>query len=173
MTGEEYWRCNGLGDLSYANPIWGEGTLVALGGYHGPSFAVTPKGEGDLTETRLWTVDRSPLRLGSGIILDGHLYVPDMKGILECVKLDDGESVWKERLEKGGPTGETWSSLVLADGNLYLMNKSGTTSVVRAKPEFELISVNPLGEHTNASTVISNGEIFIRTDDSLWCIGNK
>jgi len=42
--------------------------------------------------------------------------------------------------------------------------------VVKARPEFELVSANPLGEHSNASTVISDGEIFIRTDESLWCI---
>ncbi|MCA9434433.1 MAG: PQQ-like beta-propeller repeat protein [Candidatus Omnitrophica bacterium] len=173
LTGDEYWRCGGLGDLSYANPIWGEGVLVALGGYHGPGFAVRPKGDGDQTETnRLWTVDRSPLRLGAGIILDGHLYIPDMQGVLECKNLTTGDTVWEERLKGDGPTSETWSSLVLADGNLYLMNKSGTTFVVKAKPEFELVSVNPLGEHTNASTVISDGEIFIRTDKSLWCIGD-
>lgn len=171
-SGRELWRCEGLGDLSYANPIWGEGLLIALGGYHGPCFGLRPSGDGDQTgKNRLWTLDRSSLRLGSGIIRDGHFYISDMNGILECQKADTGETVWKERLRGPGATGETWSSLVFADGNLYLPNKSGTTFVVKAAPEFELVSVNPLDEHTNASVVVSKGEIFLRTDKSVWCIG--
>jgi hypothetical protein len=34
-------------------------------------------------------------------------------------------------------------------------------------------ATNSLGEMTNASTVISGGEIFVRTFEHLWCIGDK
>ena len=43
--------------------------------------------------------------------------------------------------------------------------------VFAAKPEFEQVSRNRLGEHTNASLAVSAGDIFIRTDSHLWCIG--
>lgn len=40
-------------------------------------------------------------------------------------------------------------------------------------PKFELPATNALGEMTNASTVSSGGEIFVRTFEHLWCIGDK
>jgi len=43
--------------------------------------------------------------------------------------------------------------------------------VLKASPEFEQLAVNPLGEQTNSSIVISDGEIFIRTHEHLWCVG--
>jgi 4-hydroxy-tetrahydrodipicolinate reductase len=35
---------------------------------------------------------------------------------------------------------------------------------------FEVIATNSLGEHSNSSVAISNGEIFLRTHKSLWCV---
>jgi outer membrane protein assembly factor BamB len=34
-----------------------------------------------------------------------------------------------------------------------------------------LIAINTVSELTNASLAVSNGEIFLRTDKALWCIG--
>jgi outer membrane protein assembly factor BamB len=61
---------------------------------------------------------------------------------------------------------------VFADGKLYATEQSGDTFVVAAKPEYELIGKNRLGEHTDASPAISDGEIFVRTHQHLWCIAN-
>ena len=61
--------------------------------------------------------------------------------------------------------------MVLADDKLYLLNQSGDTFVFRASPKFELLATNSLGETTNSSIVISDGDVFIRTHEALWCIG--
>jgi hypothetical protein len=61
--------------------------------------------------------------------------------------------------------------ILTADERIYMLNQAGDTFVLRASPEFELLATNSLGEMTNASTVISNGELFIRTFEHLWCIG--
>ncbi len=170
-TGQELWTCDGLGSLVYTSPVWGDGVLAALGGYHRASLALKPGGSGDVTSThRLWHEPKSKkLRLGSGVIHKGHLYTNDMQGIVQCLDLGTGDVVWEERLG-----GDTWSSLVLtADQRLYMLNQEGTTFVVRASPKYELLATNPLDEMTNSSTVISDGQIFIRTHEHLWCIGKS
>jgi outer membrane protein assembly factor BamB len=172
-TGREIWRCGGLGDLAYAIPTWGEGVLVCMGGYHGPEIAIRPQGTGDLSENLLWREARSRLRLGAGVIFEGHLYCHDMQGLAECRELLTGKTLWRERLKGPGPTGESWSSLVLSGDRLYLPNQSGETFVFRASPEFELIAVNSLDEMTNSSLAVSKGRIFLRTHEALWCIGEK
>jgi outer membrane protein assembly factor BamB len=173
-TGEQLWTAGGLGSLVYTSPMWGDGVLVALGGYHRASVAVRPSGSGDVTASHvLWQQPKSKLRLGSGVIYQGHIYVNDMQGIAQCLDLQTGEPVWEERLTAGG-TGDTWSSMVLtADERLYMLNQAGESFVLKASPEYELLATNPLGEDSNSSTVVSDGEIFIRTHENLWCIGTK
>jgi len=93
-----------------------------------------------------------------------------MDGFAECLELASGKSVWNERLNGTGPDSESWSSMVLSGDKLYHMNHSGDTFVLRANPRFEVIATNPLGEHSNSSVAISNGDIFLRTHKSLWCV---
>jgi outer membrane protein assembly factor BamB len=145
---------------------------VALGGYHRACLAVNPGGNGDVTAThRLWHQPKSRLRLGSGVVHRGHIYVNDMKSIAECIDLATGKTVWEERLKASGDNNETWASMILtADERLYMLNQSGDTFVLAAKPSFELLATNSLGETTNSSIVISDREIFIRTHEHLWCV---
>lgn len=172
-SGKQLWHCEGLGSLVYTSPMWGDGLLVALGGYHRACLAVKPGGAGDVTDSlRVWHEPKSKLRLGSGVIHKGHFYINDMQSVVQCLELETARPVWEERLKAtSGGDNATWSSLVLtADERLYMLNQAGDTFVFRASPKFELLATNPLGESTNASIVASHGEIFIRTDEHLWCV---
>ncbi len=173
-TGRQLWHCEGLGSLVYTSPMWGDGVLVALGGYHRASLAVRPGGDGDVTETRrLWHQPKSKLQLGSGVIHQGHIYVSDMQGVAQCLDLHTGKPVWEERLKASGGDNATWSSMILtADERLYLLNQAGDTFVLRASPQFELLATNVLDETTNSSIVIAAGRIYVRTYEHLWCIGS-
>jgi hypothetical protein len=117
---------------------------------------------------------RTANRLGSGVIHDGHFYVLNTPGIIECIELKTGKAVFSERLRGRGPKGESWSSMLLAGDRIYIPNQSGDTFVVRAAPKFELIATNPLDRAlTNSSLAASNGQFFLRTHKHLWCIGKK
>jgi hypothetical protein len=73
--------------------------------------------------------------------------------------------MWTKKLAK-----HCRPSAVEADGNIYWLADNGECTVVKAADKFELISRNDLGEPCNASPVISNGQIFIRSDVGLSCI---
>jgi hypothetical protein len=62
---------------------------------------------------------------------------------------------------------------VLAGDRLYVVNQSGDTFVLRAAPKFEIIATNPLGELSNSTPALSDGEIFIRTHGALYCIAES
>lgn len=172
-NGRTLWSCEGLGSLVYSSPMWCEGLIVALGGYHRASLAVKPGGRGDVTATqRVWHEPKTKLLLGSGVIHKGHYYVSDMQSVAMCNDLMTNKNVWAERLKASEASNETWSSMVLtADERIYLLNQAGDTFVLAASPKFELLATNSLGEMTNASIVVSDGQIFVRTHEHLWCIG--
>ncbi len=171
LTGDELWRCVGLGTEVYAMPIVSAARdlVVGISGHNGPTMAVRPGGRGDVTDThRLWRTTSNPQRIGSGVLHDGHLYLADAHGFAECLDAQSGERIWKERLG-----GKLWGSMLLAGGRLYVSNLEGQTFVLAASPKFELIATNDIGERTYAALAVSNGELLLRTYENLYCIAKQ
>ena len=171
-TGKQLWLSKGLGGTIYTTPVWGEGALVAMssGMGGGNAIAVKPGGSGDVTESqRLWRLDRAKSGIGSGVIHDGYLYTITQEGIAACLDLKNGNTIWEERLKGPGVRGSSWSSMLLADGKIYVPNQSGDVFVLRASPKFEVLATNSVSEATNATLAASDGELFMRTDKGLWC----
>ena len=77
------------------------------------------------------------------VIHDNHLFLSDADGFVECLDANTGNQVWKERLP-----GKMWGSLLLADDRLYVTSLEGATFVLAAKPKFELLATNEVGEAT-------------------------
>ena len=62
--------------------------------------------------------------------------------------------------------------MLLADGKICVPNQSGDVFVLRASPKYQVLATNSVAESRNASLAASDGEIFLRTDKSLWCLAN-
>ena len=136
----------------------------------GNAIALKPGGTGDVTESqRLWRLERIKGRMGSSVIHNGYIYSINDTGVAECAELTTGKQVWEERLRGPGAKTSSWSSMLLADGKIYVPNQSGDVFVIRASPKFELLATNTIGEPTNASLAAAQGQLFLRTDKSLWC----
>ncbi len=86
-------------------------------------------------------------------------------GMLNCLDAKTGELAWQEKI------GSTHASLVSANGLVYAINDAGVTTVVKPGPEFKALATADLGEGVFASPAISEGQIFIRSDKHLWCVG--
>jgi len=105
------------------------------------------------------------------VIHKGHIYQVNLMGFAECRELQTGRTVWEERLTGTGARNASWSAPVLAGDRLYLPNKNADAFVLRASTRFECLATNSIGgEPMNASLAVSDGEMFIRTDNHLWCI---
>ena len=165
-----------MGESIYTTPLWGDGALVAMnsGMGGGSAIAVKPGGNGDVTESqRLWRLESVKSCIGSGAIWEGHLYTVSQEGVVECFGLKDGARIWEQRLRGPGSRSSSWSSMLLSDGKIYVPNQAGDVFVLRAGPKFEVLATNSVGEPTNASLAASGGELFLRTNKSLWCIGKQ
>ena len=88
------------------------------------------------------------------------------QGIATAVDPATGERVWRQRLG-----GAFTSSPVAGDGKVYFTNEGGETVVLEAGPEGKVLARNTLGERVIASPAISDGQIFMRTDEHLVRIG--
>ena len=172
-TGDPLWSCKtDIGWYMVPSVVADKGIVYCLGGRSGvAALAVRAGGSGDVTEShRLWTSVKGS-NVSSPVFLDGHLYwMHEQRGVAYCAKASSGEVVYEERLERAG---QTYASAVLADGRLYYLTREGQTFVLAAKPEFEQLSVNDLGDRSlfNGSPAVDGSRLLIRSDKYLYCVG--
>lgn len=171
-SGERLWWSEGMNPLVYTSASFGEGKVLAMGGYFGSTILIEPGGDGDVTGKRLhWERRAKKHRIGSPILLNGHAYLSTTDGFAQCLHLATGNLLWEERLPSSGADGATWSSMTLAGDRLYVVNRSGDTIVLRASPVFEKLASNPVGELSNSTLALSDGQVFLRTHKALYGIG--
>lgn len=171
-TGEIRWFVGGLEykGLVYTSPMISQedGIGVVMGGFRGTAIGFKLGGSGDVTEPNLlWQVKQgNPQRIGSGVVMGDSVYsVGAGPGVVQCLELKTGKERWKARAKS------FWGSIVAVGDRLYATDQDGTTHVFAADPnEYRELSLNKLGEPSNATPAITEGQVIIRTAKSLFCI---
>lgn len=174
-TGKELWRAYGLNPQNIQfnrivnSPVIGDG-IVFAGSRGNPYIAVRTGGSGDVSKTHLaWTTPNGP-DVATPVFDGKSIYLVRENGALFCHDGKTGEVIYGPARLKSG----TYSaSPVLADGKIYITNEDGVTSVFKAGPKFELLAENQLEGYCLSTVAISDGQIFIRTDKYLYCIGQR
>jgi hypothetical protein len=84
----------------------------------------------------------------------------------------DGHIYWKERLP-----GKYSGSPIAANGLVYILNEAGKTIVIKPGPTLEVIAENDLvaapDEIFRATPTPLDGQLFIRSTTTLYCVGKK
>jgi outer membrane protein assembly factor BamB len=169
-TGKPKWHFDEANRFPIPMPVHDSGILYMNRGYRSsPYMAIRTGGEGDVSQTHVaWRVANGGPYVPSLVFYDGLLYMANELGIITCVDAKNGESIWRERLG-----GFYSASPVAADGKIYLLSETGEMLVLRAGRKAEVLARNDLAEQSIASPALSRGQIFIRTDRSLYAIGKE
>jgi len=165
-NGGELWSVEGTHFQCIPSPIVEGNTLVACSGEN--TMAIKLDGAtGDLTKSHVqWKNKKAGAFLPSPVLYQGLVYVPLDKGFVVCLDLKSGKQLWKERLGD-----QYYASPVAGAGMVYFPAKEGIVRVLKAGPSFELLAENELGEGLVASPALSNGQVFLRGEKHLFCIG--
>jgi outer membrane protein assembly factor BamB len=169
--GSLHWIIDGPTEQFVASPVYNEkaGLLFITGGYPDHHIiAVKPDGHGNVTKTKIvWRTNRGVSYVPSPISIEDYFMVVSDSGVAHCFDAATGKLFWAERL------GEHHASLVSAGGLVYFLNDDGVMNVVKPGAEFSRIARNEIGEKSFASPAIADGQLFIRGDKHLFCIGNQ
>jgi len=170
-TGKRHWLVDGPTEQFVASPVYSpeSGLVLITGGFPDHHIlAIRPGGEGNVTQTHIaWRTTEGAAYVPSPIILGGYFLIIADSGIAHCFEAATGKQLWKERL------GEEHASLVSACGRVYFLNDRGVMNVVVPGPRFERLAQNEIGEKCFASPAISEGQIFLRGEKHLFCIGEE
>lgn len=171
-TGKRIWILDGPTDQFVASLVMNKGLVFVTGGFPDKHIlTIDPDAEGRLSYEK--DVKWHHRRLGvsyvpSPVAVGDYFLVVSDNGIGSCFDAQSGKRLWKQRM------GRRFSaSLVTANGLVYFLDDDGNCKVVQAGPTYHEVAHNPLGEPTYASPAISHGQIFLRGEEHLFCIGRR
>lgn len=172
-TGKELWSVSGLTFEVIPTPVVGHDLVFCSSGRAGPTMAIRPGGNGDVTSTHVaWSTPKGSPFVPSGIIVGDVLYlVNDMQSIVTAYEAKSGTLLYQGRLGEAKREGFS-ASPVAVGGKVFFTNDDGETFVLAAGREFKLLHVNKLGEPTYASPALVDGRWYFRTANSLVAIGS-
>ncbi len=95
-----------------------------------------------------------------------------MAGVASCYDTLTGKELWKERI-----SGNISASPIAAGGLAYFIAEDGKTIVLRPGPSLDVVAESTLDaaddEIFRSSITPSQGQLFIRSDQVLYCVGKR
>jgi len=178
------WEFDGkMSNLVIPSPFVAHDMCYIASGYvgdsHRPTFAIKPGASGDITpegdyedsEFIAWYQGTSSPYNPSQLVYGDYLYTLYDQGFLTCHHAKTGEEVYGK--QRFSPSGSFTASPWAYNGKVFCLSEDGTTYVVKAGPEFELLELNKLNELCLATPAMAQGRLFIRTASKIYCIQNQ
>jgi outer membrane protein assembly factor BamB len=170
LTGEEVWRVNhGKGFSNVPRPIIGHGRVYLCTGFMRPElWAIDLFGKGDLApEAVAWKYNRQVPTMPSPVLVGERIYFIHDQGVMTCLNSMTGEEVWQKRVP-----GNYSASLLAAGDRIYLFNRDGEATIIKAGDEFEEIAINKLDGAYMSSPAVLGNDLIVRTETHLYRIGS-
>ncbi len=162
VNGEEQWTYKGENLGSIPSPAVLD-DLVIVPGNPSVGLRVSDGGKPE----RVWKSRKLPASYASPVVYQGRIYALTGIGVA-CLDPATGEEIWRERLGSGFS-----ASPIVAGGKLYVAKEDGVTCVVQLGDKPKILANNALKGPLLATPAVSNGSIYLRTENRLFCIGTK
>lgn len=186
-TGAELWRGGGInnkkglgggGFMRLVPSAVASGDIALVcGPKQSAAIAYRMDGRGDITEKgRAWVFDeKNTPDTCTPAAFAGKFYAFNGdKQTMTCLDAKTGAKVWQESfaVDRSKGTEIFRASPTIADGKIYTIGERAT-AVVQNLADGKVITTVSMGggDATRSSIAVSDGNLFIRTSEKLWCIG--
>lgn len=130
-------------------------------------FSFRLGGHGDMTETSLrWYYEKAVPAVPSPLLYRNVLYVLKEGGILTTLDPMTGKLFKQSRLT--GALGEYFASPVVADDKVFALSHEGKLTALRTGAQWDILTVNDLGEECWATPAIVGRSLFVRTVSAIY-----
>jgi len=169
--GSRIWFVKGPSDECVASTFYSERLGLVFAGSSYPQrnmLAIKPDGTGDVTKTHVvWKNMKNGSYVCSPIIEGEYLLTVNGEGLMSCLDPATGKPFWEEKMEKHH------ASPVSINGLVYFTDDNGLITVIKPGPRFDRVAAYELGEKTYCSPAISDGQVFLRGEKTLFCLGQR
>jgi len=115
--------------------------------------------------TILWQWDEILPDTASPLASRGYLILPSSYGAVACLDVKTGKVCWEHEFDVG-----FYSSPILVNDRVYIIDLSGTMQVFKMDDEFELLAASEIGEAAYSTPAFVGDRIYIRGLTHLFCI---
>ncbi len=183
-TGKELWRWGTwnpkrIGHWRHVpSPVASEDVILVCAPKRDPVYAIKAGGSGQRGDDAIAWISEDVREVSSDVPTPAYyrgdfFILSDVRKTLSRVEPKTGKVKWKVRTPG---VSKYEASPLAADGKIYLMNFAGDVVVVNAE-NGKVISEIPMkatGEYNIRSSIVaSGGQLFIRTNRKLFCVGKK
>lgn len=116
----------------------------------------------------LWQWDEALPDAASPLANKDYLILPTGFGVVSCLNGKTGKVLWEHEFDDG-----FYSSPILVNDRVYIIDLSGAMQIFKMDDEFELLGVSEIGEDAYATPVFVGDRIYIRGVTHLFCIGEQ
>jgi len=160
-NGNELWKIDCISGEVGPSLAYADGVVYSVNEYS--KLAAIKTGG---TPEILWEDNEYLSDVPSPIATEKYLFLVTSYGVVVCYDAKTGSKYW---IKEFGNT--IYSSPVLAEGKIYIMNSKGTMYIFKADKTFSLIEEPQIGEGSFCTPAFFEGGIIIRGDKNLYCIG--
>lgn len=162
MAGEVAWDIDGVTGEVTPSPAYGSGNLYAVN----VGASLLCYGMSKEPKQR-WQHAGALSDTSSPVVVNGLMFMAAASGQLVCLDANTGDELWTHANEG------CYASLVASGDRVYILSRTGAMRIVAAERAYRLLATCRLGEGSDATPAMSDGRLFIRSRDHLWCIGGK
>ncbi|MEN6574807.1 MAG: PQQ-binding-like beta-propeller repeat protein [Phycisphaerales bacterium] len=116
----------------------------------------------------LWQWDEALPDAASPLANENYLIVPTGFGVVSCLAGKTGKRLWEQEFDNG-----FYSSPILVDDRVYIIDLAGTMQIFRMADKFERLGASTIGEEAYATPAFVGDRIYIRGVRHLFCIGER
>jgi outer membrane protein assembly factor BamB len=168
-NGSILWEQPGHTVRALTSPVLAENLIIATCGSGGSGktlMAVRPATKGTPAGVAYKIEDRTVPFVSSAIVVNDLLFTFHDQGQVVCRDVQTGAEKWSQK-----PAGRFFGSPICIEDRLYCMNADGEVVVLKAADRYELLSVNALGEQTQATPAVAGGVLYLRTLTRVFALG--
>jgi outer membrane protein assembly factor BamB len=132
-------------------------------------LAVKLGGSGDVTDTHvLWRYEKSLPDVPAPLVYKDVVFLVRSGGIATTLDARTGKVLKQARLT--GALDDYYASPIGVDGKVYVASEHGKVVVLRAAGDWEILAINEFDSDIYATPAISEGKMYIRTQNALFAI---
>ena len=160
-TGKELWKLACISGEVGPSVTYANGMVFSINEYS--KLAAIRLGQ---IPSLAWEDNEYLSDVPSPVAINDIVIVVTSYGVVVCYDAATGKKHWLKELDKS-----VYSSPMIADGKIYVLDKLGTMHILRADKTLTLVGESSLGEGSVCTPAFGEGRIYIRGDKHLFCIG--
>lgn len=173
QDGKLIWEAAGQTDNPIPTPILHGDWVLATTGFRGANaFSISLNSTGDVTNNKQFVrwqhAAGTPYVPSPTLYQDKVYFLKNNNGIISSLNAVTGEVIVDQKRVEGVKL--SYASLGAANGRIYVTDRDGTTVVLSADRELNVLATNRIDEEVDASPVFVGNDLLLRGEKHLYCL---